>query len=384
MTIGLLAAIGLYLRPLGGAPSEPVAPPRTLAINAPPGAGAASSAGRAGAAPVAPSSASTDAPGQPGVGVWAQRLARAQQTLTAYRASTRYPPGARPLGEQPDQARPHAVAPVSLPLARADRKLTTARVTLRQDRMFLVGDERATLTIACTDGDDPVPCAITSAAAIVPPDRNDASSHRSAPILFNAADGGAVATTFQPSAQGFGGYRGAIRVEVQLDIAGEVGGASFDVVYSPSAPASFTGRVDEALRAGSLDLDVEVEIDAPGRYVITARVDDAEGRSFAVLSENQELRAGRQPVRLRLFGKLIRDEGARSPFRLRDLEGFRLIEDATPDRDPMVAKEGVVHTTKSYTLRDFSDAEWESDEKSRHLKELTRDVDEASARAGGG
>ena len=57
---------------------------------------------------------------------------------------------------------------------------------------------------------------------------------------------------------------------------------------------------------------------------------------------------------------------------------------AYPDRDPMLAKEGVVHTTKTYTLRDFADAEWESEEKSRHVKELQKDVDEASARAGGG
>ena len=322
--------------------------------------------------------------GPPGADLWALRLARAQQALTSYRASTRYPPGARPIAEHPDQARPHAVAPLSLPLARADGKLTTARVVLRQDRMFLVGDERAALTIACSDGDDPAPCAITSAVAIVPPDMKDASSRRAVPVTFSAADGGAVATSFQPSAQGFGGYRGPIRIEVLLDVVGETGGASFDVGYSPAAPAIFTGRVDEAVRAGSLDLDVEVAIDAQGRYVITARVDDADGRSFAYLSENEELAAGRQPVRLRLFGKLIRDEGARSPFRLRDLEGFRLIEDAYPDRDPMVAKEGVVHTTKSYALRDFSDAEWESDEKSRHVKELTKDVAEASARAGGG
>jgi hypothetical protein len=358
-----------------------VAPPRGEATSAPPRGPAAS---RRGGAESPPIHSSGEEPQAPGVDVWAQRLARAQSTLAAYRASTRYPPGARPLAEHPDQARPHHVEPVSLPLARADRKLTTARVTLRQDRLFLVGDERAALAITCADGDEPAPCSITSAAALVPPDVKDASSHRAVPIPFSAADGGGLATIFQPGAQGFGGYRGPIRIDLALDVTGETGGASFDLVYSPAAPASFTGRVDEALREGSLDLDVEVAIDEPGRYVISARVDDAEGRSFAYLSENEELRAGRQPVRLRLFGKLVRDEGARSPFRLRDLEGFRLLEDAYPDRDPMVAREGVVHTTKSYALRDFAAAEWESEEKSRHVKELSKDVAEASARAGGG
>lgn len=330
------------------------------------------------------------APGSSGVEppatteVWARRLARAQETLAAYRASTRYPPGSRPLAEHPDQALPHHVGPLSLPLSRADGKLSTAKVTLKQDRLFLVGDERAALALGCSDGDGPATCAITSAAAIVPPDGRAAPSRATVPITFGAADDGSLATSFQPSTQGFGGYRGPIRVEVALDVAGERGGASFDLVYSPAAPAIFTGRVDEALRAGSLDLDVELMIDEPGRYVITARVDDDGGRSFAFLSENRELAGGRQAVRLRIFGKLIRDEGARSPFHLRDLEGFRLLEDAYPDRDSMPAKEGVVLTTKSYALRDFSDDAWESDEKSRHLKELGKDVDEAAAHAGGG
>ena len=51
--------------------------------------------------------------------------------------------------------------------------------------------------------------------------------------------------------------------------------------------------------------------------------------------------------------------------------------------EPMLPREGVVHTTKSYALRDFSGAEWESEEKSRHVKELAKDVAEASAHAEG-
>jgi hypothetical protein len=379
LALGLVVSLFLWWRPFGGAPSEPVAPRLSLVTAAPP----RSAAPRRGGVESLPEG-SSEVPSPPAVEVWAQRLARAQQTLSSYLAATRYPPGSRSMAEHPDQARPHYVAPLALPLARRDGKLTNAKVTLRQDRMFLVGDERAALGIACDDGDGPATCAISSAAAIVPPDVKDASSHRAVPITFSEGEGGGLATVFQPSTQGFGGYRGPIRIEITLTIGGEAGGASFDVVYSPSAPASFTGRVDEALRDGSLDLDVEIEVDEPGRYVIAARVDDADGRSFAYLSENEELHAGRQAARLRVFGKLIRDEGAVSPFRLRDLEGFRLLEDAYPDRAPMSAREGVVHTTKRYALRDFADAEWESEERSRHVKELTKDVDEARQRAEGG
>ncbi len=50
----------------------------------------------------------------------------------------------------------------------------------------------------------------------------------------------------------------------------------------------------------------------------------------------------------------------------------------------MPAREGVVYTTKTYTLRDFSDAEWESEEKGRHVKELAKDVEEAKQHVEGG
>lgn len=380
--LGIVAALVVGWRSTGGAPSEP-APQRggVAPAKAPP----PRSAIRRGAGVVSlpEGSSGTSTPAEEDT-IWAQRLERSQQTLSSYLTSTKYPPGSRPLAEQPDQVNPHHVGPLKLPLARRDGKLNNAKVTLRQDRMYLVGDERAALSITCDDGEAPAACSITSAAAIVPPDVKNSTSHPAVPLNFSEGEGGSLGTLFQPSTQGFGGYRGPIRIELTLQVAGESGGASFDVIYTPSAPGIFTGRIQEAIRDGSLDLDVEVEIQEPGRYFIVARADDSEGRSFAYLAENEELHAGKQEVRLRIFGKLIRDEGARSPFRLRDLEGFRLIEDAYPDRDLMPAREGVVYTTKTYTLRDFTDAEWESEEKARHVKELSKDVDEAKHHVEGG
>jgi hypothetical protein len=203
------------------------------------------------------------------------------------------------------------------------------------------------------------------------------------PVTFSASEGGTRRAVFQPGAEGFAGYHGPIHVDLALAVAGEAGGASFQVVYTPAAPAVFTGRVREALEQGSLVLSVEMDVAEPGRYVLAARVDDADGRPFAHLSFNDELAAGRQEARLTIFGKLARDEGARSPFRLRDLEGFRLIPDAYPDRALMPEIDGVAYTTKTYTPGDFSDAAWESEEKDRNVKELTKDVDEAKQLAAG-
>ncbi len=381
VTLGIVVALVAWWRPIGGAPGEPVALKPAVGVAAAPRVEMPSQGQRRAARlPVG----SSEAPPPETRELWAQRLERAQHTLSSYLAGARYPPESRPLSEHPDQVHPHYVGPLSLPLARKDGKLTNAKVTLRQDRMYLVGDERATLSIRCDDGDGPATCAVSSAGVIVPPDVKGASDHPPTPITFREGEGGALVAVFQPSTQGFGGYRGPLRIELALTVNGETGGASFDIFYTPAAPATFTGRVSEALRNGSLELDVEIVVDEPGRYVITARADDAEGKSFAYLSENEEFPAGKQEVRLRLFGKLIRDESARAPFHLRDLEGYRLLEDTYPDRNLMSGRDGVIYTTKTYTLRDFSDAEWESEEKARHVKEFAKDVDEAKQHAEGG
>jgi hypothetical protein len=83
-----------------------------------------------------------------------------------------------------------------------------------------------------------------------------------------------------------------------------------------------------------------------------------------------------------LFGKLVRDEHARSPFTLRDVEGFLLKENSYPDRETVPALIGPVHTTKAYDESQFSTAEWQSEEKKRHTGEFTKDVAEAEQALG--
>jgi len=309
--------------------------------------------------------------------LWERRLERAQHTLDSYLQANRYPPESRPIEEQPDQVQPHHVPDVTHPLARKDRKLSDAKVTLRQDRFFLVGDEKVTFFISCENSEGPAPCEVLSSVARRYTSGADAGVAEGLGVPFTDSGQGSMVAVLQPKTQGFADYFGVIRLELELRVDGETGGASFDVQYTPSAPALFTGKVREALEGGSLNLYVEMNVDRPGRYVITARADDAEGQSFAYLSFNDLLDKGRQEVKLPIFGKLVVDKAVRSPFRLRDLEGFLLLENAFPDRELMPAIEGTVYTTRSYALRDFSTNEWESEEKTRHVKEFSKDVEEA-------
>jgi hypothetical protein len=108
-------------------------------------------------------------------------------------------------------------------------------------------------------------------------------------------------------------------------------------------------------------------------------VDDATGKPFAYLSETAVLGAGDQEVHLQVFGKVALDAGAVPPFRVRDLEGFRLREDAFPDREAMPALDGAAYTTRRCRIEDLSPAEWESAANARRLSLLERAAGEARA-----
>lgn len=308
--------------------------------------------------------------------IQAKRAQRARHVLDNYKAWAKYPPSSRPMAEHPDQIHPHYVASSHQPISRPGQKLSDAKVRLSQDRLYLVGDEQAELRMACETSEGPAPCAISSSKAVVP-------SHYAHPqgispqsdVNFSAGDPGSPAiAVFQPSAQGFSAYSGPIQIQITLSVEGERGWASFELMYTPEAPAVFLGQYRESLEEGSLHIYTGIEVRRAGRYIIAARVDDAEGKSFAYLQFNDEIAEGKQELKLTVFGKLIRDMGARSPFRLRDIEGYLLKENTYPDRDLIAGIDGLAYTTKSYALRDFSDDEWQSEEKERHLKEFQKDL----------
>ncbi len=118
-------------------------------------------------------------------------------------------------------------------------------------------------------------------------------------------------------------------------------------------------------------------VDVFGRYVFSARADDDARKPVAYLAFNDQLAAGPQEIKLTVFGKLLRDQRPPLPLRLRDVEGFLLYEDRDPDREQVAPRYGYLYTTKSYPESAFSTAEWQSEERDRHLKEFEKDVAEA-------
>lgn len=408
LALGLLVVAGLLWQRLGPGPLRS----RPAAVL---GTGSAAVGGLAMERPLAPA----DGPGGPPTALvpasglltahrplaaralWQERLRRAQERLTAYRSWARYPPDARPASEQPERLQPAAPLIRVLPLLQKSGASPDVRLQLVQERMTLVGSESTRLSVRCEDAQGALlPCQVLAASA-EPRSPAPAGAARlpAVPLRFGddgrsgdeVAGDGTLSAMLQPARLGFGGYLGALRVALTLRAraaagrgddseSGEaIGETAFDLWYTPEPPAVLTGQVREAVSDGSLQLYLGIDVRVAGRYLVTARVDDARGKSFALLERSEELTTGVQEVRLTVFGKLILDAGPAMPLRLRDVDGFlrKSDTDAEPDREYLPLVAGYIHTTESYPLTLFSASDWRSEERDSREKELSAELNAA-------
>jgi hypothetical protein len=317
--------------------------------------------------------------------MWQQRLERAQVALAAYRNTTRYPHESRPIAEHPDQVHPNQpIVEEQAFRPPGGKPVQGLKLRTSQERVFVQGGEGVRFSVAVQDaGGQLQPLRISRAVARQMPAAGTMANLAVVALDFNdqgragdARPGDRVfGALLQPGEQGFGA--GQIRVEVFMEAAGEQGATYFDIFYTPRPPAVWQGGVRETVQDGSLNFYFKADVREAGRYVVTARVDDATGKPFALLSFNDEVGIGAQEFRLSLFGRLLHDGQPAFPLTVRDVDGFLLRPDTFPDRSLMPRLPGRVHTSALYPLSAFSAGEWSSEERDRYLAELTRDVDEA-------
>ena len=322
--------------------------------------------------------------------LWQQRLARAKQTLAMYQAATRYPFDSRPATEHDDQWLTHQVVTTDAPLRMPGTGVVAnMHVHTTQQKVFATGTDTVLLTVTATDDNGVVlPLRILSSMAHSPQDTGGGKAAPLAPVVTqpfvddgsngDAQSGdGTYTARLDPSAEGFGNFAGLIRTELVVQSGDQQGYVAFDVVYTPQAPATWTGNVRDAIQDGSLTFVLGIDVHQPGRYVITGRVDDATGKPVALVTFNNELGAGARQVPLQVYGRLVRDLKPTLPLVLHDVEGFLLKPDAYPDRALMASLDGPVATSRKYALAQFSDATFSSDETQRYIAEYGKDVAQA-------
>lgn len=316
-----------------------------------------------------------------------QRLAMAEQALVAYRAHARHPHGSRPAAEHPDQLRPFDPIAEEHPLRSPHgTALQGVRLRTTQERVFLSGPETARVSLSLVDArDQPLPLQFTRVVfkEVTEPGRTAQTAEQALAFADDGRGADALASDgvhsllLSPSLQGFGSFAGRLRLEVWMSYGGQPGFVYFDLVYHPAEAARWLPGVEETVKDGSLQLNLRAQVLRAGRYVVSGRIDDADGKPLALALFNEELAAGDQRIALSVHGRLLHDAQPRWPLTLRDVEAFLLLPDAFPDRVMLPRRAGAVHRTQSHALSAFSASEWRSAERERHLAELGRDVDAA-------
>lgn len=324
--------------------------------------------------------------------LWTKRLERAETVLENYRRVTRYPHDSRPAYEHGDQMYPNQPILEEKRLFKpGDAVVGKFRLRTSQERVFVAVGESVHFSVAAVDEEgNAVPVVILSSGIVDPPQGNSPSTHPRQAIAFNdiGRDGDGQARDdvwsyrFTPAKSAFAKYTGQLRLDMNIDVGGQVGFTYFDLYYTPDPPAVWAGAVREVIEDGSLNLYLKVQVREAGRYVVSGRFDDVMGKPVSLAAFNEELRAGIQEIRLPVYGKLVHDAQPQpiTPLRLRDVEGFLLRENTTPDRALMPRLAGLVHQTKRYAIETFANAEWDSEERTRYLREFQNDVVLAKAK----
>jgi len=307
----------------------------------------------------------------------------AERTLCSYEQASQYPPGSRPMAQNTDQSHPNAPVLETNPM-RLDGGGTEAQVLLQtsQSRVHMASGESVAFSLRAVDPNGAtLPLVITRALAS---GISYGATRANAQVALAFTDDGAgadpvagdgaFAGVLTPAQTGLASFDGTIRTLVNYSVNGKAGRVAFDVIYSPVVPAVWTGAVREARENGSLNFYLKAEVRMAGRYIVSGRIDDAQGKPFALLTFNDVLPSGPAEIRLSAFGKLLRDGAPALPLTLRDVDGYLLRENADPDRALMPRLEGPVATSRRYPASGFSNAPYDGEERTRYLTEFGKDV----------
>jgi hypothetical protein len=312
-----------------------------------------------------------------------QNFELVDQTYCTYASNTKYPEASRPVSEHPDQIYPNEPVTEAHAMRTANGGTDAAiQIQTSQSRVFMAAGERAAFSLRAVDAEGKALPLVVSRALAQGMTYKDARPTAQVVLPFAddgsgadaAAGDGAFAGVLAPSQTGLASFNGTIRTEVRYSVNGKSGFVLFDVIYTPELPAVWSGQVREGVEEGSLVFYLKADIRSAGRYIVHGRVDDAKGKPFALATFNDMLPAGPVDIKLTVFGKLMRDKEAALPLTLRDVDGFLLKENVDPDRALMPRLEGKVLVGKPHPLKSFSDAEWQSEERSRHLEEFSKDI----------
>lgn len=249
-------------------------------------------------------------------------------------------------------------------------------------------DEIVTVRLTCDhyyyEGDDPIPLSleILRGNAPVEPLSLDAGATREGraglvgnrmPLRF-LPEGAGYRAVLDPAR--FADHHGPIVVDTRIEYArGVFHDETLRLFLTPEGriPARFSGEVDDAVVDGNLRIEVGIDVDQPGEYRIYANLYDGRGTPLAFSGFKGELDRGDDTAPIEFFGRLLRDLGARGPYRVGEIRGYRFIDGEYPDRERIPDLPGR-HPTGDYRLTAFSPDEFMNAHKARMIELLMEDA----------
>lgn len=295
-------------------------------------------------------------------------------SVRRYLENTVYPPGSGALSEaQGDLLRPNRrfedYRPIPDTFSTDANQIVTVRLTC--DHYYYEGDDPIELTLEVLRGNTPVePLALD--AGTTREGRAGLEGNRTTLRFLPARD--VYTATLDPAR--FADHHGPVIVDARIEYApGAVHEETLRLFLTPEGkiPARFTGEIEDDLVNGSLQIEIGVEVEQPGRYRIDANLYDRFGAPLAFSAFKGDLARGDRAVEIEFFGRLLLDLGARGPFSVGEIRGYRFLDGDYPDRERMADLPGRFRTD-DYSPTAFSSDEFMDPHKARMLDLLMEDV----------
>ncbi|HEY2747270.1 MAG TPA: hypothetical protein VGL86_21760 [Polyangia bacterium] len=169
----------------------------------------------------------------------------------------------------------------------------------------------------------------------------------------------------------------SVRIEAIIEAEGEKRRVVRDFSYAPRPTLNILA-VSDAASGGSLVVTLAVESFEKGLYTFQANLMSGDGQTaIAWTDQSYPLDSGKQNVTLTFFGKAIRAVGLPGPYVIRDVRGFERFLDNSEAN--LWFSYPQAHGTRAYALAEFSDGEWDSDEKRAKLAQFQSLIDDTAA-----
>lgn len=190
---------------------------------------------------------------------------------------------------------------------------------------------------------------------------------------------------------------GPMYIETKFNVMGIDHVQQIDWFSTPHIVGNISGGVRDNIRDGHLVIDVPVNIKKAGYYEFRANLQELSGekRMVASASVKKRLKKGPQVVELQFWGKVINDSEIDGPYLVRNIRGFRDNGVMPADELKQYVMKGEIpeprettepaqeymkpaddHKTQGYKSDQFTDQEWESEEKSKRINYLQSKVNQ--------